>query len=108
HGSAVMSEPLLTVEGLSVAYRTSRGWLHALDDIAFDIGRGEVLGLVGESGSGKSTVVLALLGLLGEAAQVSARRAVFEGGALLPQASTLRGRRIGTVFQDPSAALNPA
>ena len=61
-----------------------------------------------KSGSGKSTVVLALLGLLGEAAQVSARRAVFEGGALLPQASTLRGRRMGPVFQDPSAALNPA
>ena len=100
--------PLLDVEGLSVAYRTQRGLLHALDNVGFSIGRGQVLGLVGESGSGKSTVVLALLGLLGEAARVSAQRATFDGIDLLQLAATLRGRRIGTVFQDPSAALNPA
>jgi peptide/nickel transport system ATP-binding protein len=106
--TAMSDAPLLSVEGFSVAYRTQRGWLHALDDIALTIGRGQVLGLVGESGSGKSTVVLALLGLLGDTARVSAQRLRFDGNDLLSQAASLRGRRIGTVFQDPSAALNPA
>jgi peptide/nickel transport system ATP-binding protein len=99
---------LLDVDGLSVAYRTPRGWLHALDDVTLSVERGQVLGLVGESGSGKSTVVLALLGLLGDSARLSARRAMFDGADLLQAAPLLRGRRIGTVFQDPSSALNPA
>ncbi len=68
--------------------------------------KGGAIGLVGESGSGKSSLVLAVLGLSG--ASVSARRATFDGIDLLANAASLRGRRIGTVFQDPSAALNPA
>ena len=67
---------------------------------------------MGESGSGKSTVVLALLGLLGPQgftrARVSATRLTLGDADLLTQAAAIRGRRIGTVFQDPSSALNPA
>jgi peptide/nickel transport system ATP-binding protein len=66
------------------------------------------MGLVGESGSGKSSVVLAILGLLGEGATVTAEAARFDGQDLFAAAPSLRGRRIGVVFQDPSAALNPA
>lgn len=98
----------LRVEGLSVAYASRSGWLQALDGVSLSIPPGGVLGLVGESGSGKSTVVLALLGLLGPSARVDAERLAFDGHDLLRDAATMRGRRVGVVFQDAAAALNPA
>jgi peptide/nickel transport system ATP-binding protein len=98
----------LTIDGLSVEYNTPRGWLKALDDVSLSIPYRSALGLVGESGSGKSTVVMALLGLLGAGVRVGARRLAFDGQDLLTYASVLRGRRIGVVFQDTSAVLNPA
>jgi peptide/nickel transport system ATP-binding protein len=105
---SLRSGEALQVEALSVAYPTRAGLLHALDGVSLSIASGGVLGLVGESGSGKSTVVLALLGLLGPAARVSAQRLVFDGHDLLRDAAALRGRRVGVVFQDTAAALNPA
>jgi peptide/nickel transport system ATP-binding protein len=98
----------LHVEALSVAYASRAGWLQALDGVSLSIPPGGVLGLVGESGSGKSTVVLALLGLLGSSARVDAERLTFDGHDLLRNAAALRGRRVGVVFQDAAAALNPA
>src|SRR5271169_5418501 len=98
-----MTNKLLTIEGLSVQYATPRGWLRAVDNVSLAIARGEALGLVGESGSGKSTVVLAILGLLGPGARMEATRAVLGGSDLLREAASLRGQRIGVVFQDPSA-----
>ncbi len=106
--TASAGAPMLDASGLSVAYPTPGGWLHALDDVSLSIPAGGVLGLVGESGSGKSTVLLALLGLLGPAARVQARRIAFDGQDLLARAAALRGRRIAMVFQDTAAALNPA
>ena len=103
-----MADKLLTIEDLSVSYATPRGWLRAVDRLSLSIARGEALGLVGESGSGKSSVVLAILGLLGPGARMHATRAVLGGADLLREAAALRGLRIGAVFQDPSAALNPA
>jgi peptide/nickel transport system ATP-binding protein len=103
-----MADTLLDIARLSVAYPTPQGWLQALEDFSVEIAPGEVLGLVGESGSGKSTVVLALLGLLGGSAQVAASHMLFAGEDLLARASSLRGRRIGVVFQDTAAVLNPA
>jgi len=98
----------LQVDALSVAYASRTGWLHALDNVSLAIPPGGVLGLVGESGSGKSTVVLALLGLLGPSAKVEAQRLAFDGHDLLRNAAIVRGRRIGVVFQDAAASLNPA
>jgi peptide/nickel transport system ATP-binding protein len=103
-----MADALLDVSRLSVTYPTPAGALHALEDVSITIAPGEVLGLVGESGSGKSTVVLALLGLLGPGAQAVARHMLFAGEDLLVRAPALRGRRIGVVFQDTAAVLNPA
>ncbi len=104
----VRTSAALEVEALSVAYPSRGGWLQALDGVSLSIDAGSVRGLVGESGSGKSTVVLALLGLLGPAARVKAERLAFDGQDLLAGAPALRGRRIGVVFQDTAAALNPA
>jgi peptide/nickel transport system ATP-binding protein len=106
--SPAPADRALIVDGLSVAYNTPRGWLTALDDVSLSIQHGGALGLVGESGSGKSSVVMALLGLLDAGARVSARRVAFDGANLLANAPALRGRRIGVVFQDTSAVLNPA
>ncbi|MCX7364540.1 MAG: ABC transporter ATP-binding protein [Alphaproteobacteria bacterium] len=103
-----MVDAALHVEGLSVAYATRAGWLKALDGVSLSIPPGGVLGLVGESGSGKSTVVLALLGLLGPSARVDAQRLDFDGHDLLHNAASIRGRRVGVVFQDAAASLNPA
>jgi peptide/nickel transport system ATP-binding protein len=101
--------PLLAVDALSVRYATARGALQALDAVSFAIPRGRALGLVGESGSGKSTVILALLGLLGPEATVTAARVRFQGADLLGAAGARqRGDRLAMVFQDPAAALNPA
>ena len=98
---------MLDVSGLSVAFPTPGGDVHALQDVDLRVQRGGAVALVGESGSGKSTVVLALLGLLGTA-RVTARRMAWDGVDLRTHAAALRGRRIATVFQDPSSCLNPA
>jgi peptide/nickel transport system ATP-binding protein len=102
------SSDTLQVRNLSVAFPTKSGWLQALENLSLTIPPGTVLGLVGESGSGKSTALLALLGLAGATARVTATTLAFDGQDLLTHAATLRGRRIGMVFQDTAAALNPA
>lgn len=99
--------PLLDIQGLSVAFPTSRGRTHALQSVDLAVPRGGAMALVGESGSGKSTVILALLGLLG-GGDIEAQCMSFDGIDLQTQAALLRGRRLSVVFQDPSSSLNPA
>jgi peptide/nickel transport system ATP-binding protein len=105
-------DPLLSVEDLRVVF-TRRGEKStvAVDEVSFDIRRGEHLGLVGESGSGKSVTSLAIMGLLpARGAEVSGK-AVFDGEDLLTTSSRrmreVRGRDIAMVFQDPMTSLNP-
>ena len=103
--------PLLSVRSLRVEIPTRQGCLVALDDVSFDIARGEILGFVGESGAGKSLTGMAVLGLLDAPAYVAAGEIVFDGQPIhqLPAAQMrkLRGRRIGAIFQDPLLSLNP-
>ncbi|RRD46592.1 ABC transporter ATP-binding protein [Tessaracoccus sp. OH4464_COT-324] len=100
-------ELALNVKNFVIEYkRPGKKPFRAVDDVSFDVRRGEIVGLVGESGSGKSTVGRALLGLI----------PVADGHAeVLGQDLTqLRGQqlkelraRIGVIFQDPAASLNP-
>ncbi|MFP4040884.1 MAG: ABC transporter ATP-binding protein [Desulfosudaceae bacterium] len=103
---------LLTVEGLTASFATDEGRLRAVDEIAFQVDRGEVLGLVGESGCGKSVTALSLMRLLPKpAGRIESGRVLFDGTDLtgLPAAAMrhLRGRRLAMIFQEPMSALNP-
>ena len=79
--------------------------------VDLEVARGEVVAVVGESGSGKSVTMLATLGLLGPGA-IASGSIRFDGeeliGAHPSRLRRIRGRRIGTVFQDPLTSLNPA
>ncbi len=101
---------LLEIRNLQIRF----GSAEAVRGISLEIDEGEVLGLVGESGSGKSATALAILGLLGPAAQVSGQilwNAASGTTNLLQQATgalrQLRGREIAMIFQEPMTALNP-
>jgi oligopeptide/dipeptide ABC transporter ATP-binding protein len=102
---------LLAVEDLRVQFWTSRGTIHAVNGVSFDISPGETLGIVGESGCGKSVTSLALLGILPRAGRVVGGRATFDGRDLLrmtdEQLRHVRGRQIAMIFQDPMTSLNP-
>ena len=106
-----MSEPLLSVRGLTVEFPTRHGILTALDDISFDIAPGEVLGMVGESGAGKSMTGSAVIGLIEPPGRI-AKGEIWLKGRRIDNLSPkemrkVRGRQIGMIFQDPLTSLNP-
>jgi peptide/nickel transport system ATP-binding protein len=107
-----VSEPLLRTEGLTRHFKVgklfSQQVLHAVDDVNFEIGRGEIVALVGESGSGKSTIAR----LLARVYKPTRGEIYFEGRPV----SSLRTRKeklaycsdVPMVFQDPYSSINPA
>ena len=99
--------PLLKVENL----RTVFGPVVAVNDVSFELHKGETLGLVGESGSGKSVTAFSIIRLVQEPGQIVGGRIHFQGKDLLalPEEAMrqVRGAGIGFVFQEPMAALNP-
>jgi len=103
--------PLLSIDDLSVEFRTRDGIVKALEGVTFNVRKGETVGVVGESGSGKSVTALAVLGLLPAAARVTTGTAVFGGLDLLHatsrQLEECRGREVSMIFQNPRTALNP-
>src|SRR5438477_2444730 len=105
-----MSEAVLVVRGLRVEVEATG--VDIVDEISFEIGAGEVLGLVGESGSGKSTVGVAMLGHMRRGARIAAGEILVEGRDVLKQTPAqlraLRGGTVSYVPQDPASALNPA
>ena len=106
-----MSEPVLSVRDLRVAFPTRRRTLIAVDGVSFDIAPGEVLGVVGESGAGKSLTGAAIIGLLEPPGRIVGGQVRLRGQRIddLPpeEARKMRGKRIGMVFQDPLTSLNP-
>jgi peptide/nickel transport system ATP-binding protein len=103
--------PILSVDGLSVDFRTRGGTVHAVREIGFDLFRGETLGIVGESGSGKSVTAFNVMGILDAAGRVAGGRISFQGLDLTtaPESALreIRGREASMIFQNPRVALNP-
>jgi microcin C transport system ATP-binding protein len=107
-----MTEPLLSVRDLSIAFRSGGRETLAVDRISFDIAKGETLALVGESGSGKSVTALSILRLLPyPAARHPSGVINFKGTDFLKlderQMRRVRGDDISIVFQEPMTSLNP-
>jgi peptide/nickel transport system ATP-binding protein len=115
----MMPRPFVEVKNLRRVFDVSRPWLNrvlegghleflkAVDDISFDIARGETFALVGESGSGKTTVARMVVGLL----PPTSGDVVIDGVSMIDprqaQARRKLRRRIQMIFQDPYASLNP-
>ena len=100
------NQPLLQVKNLKKYFKTKRGLLLAVDDISFDINKGETLGLVGESGCGKSTTGRAILRLH----EPTAGEVLFNGEDVTKfdkrKMKKMR-QKMQIVFQDPYSSLNP-
>lgn len=103
--------PLLEVQNLRKVFQRSGGWFKrddfvAVEDVSFQLHKGQTVGLVGESGSGKTTVGLCLLRLH----QATSGKVFFDGQNLLamsPQEFAKYKKRLQIVFQNPYASLNP-
>ncbi|MFO1037553.1 MAG: ABC transporter ATP-binding protein [Geminicoccaceae bacterium] len=107
-----MSEPVLAIRDLEVAFRVKRRELAVLRQVGFSIGRGEAYGLVGESGCGKSTVALTAVRYLPPNGRVTAGSISVDGRDVLAMGAgelqQLRARKVAMVYQDPGKALNPS
>ncbi len=107
-----MTEALLSVRDLSVAFRQGERETLAVDHVSFDVYQGEVVALVGESGSGKSVTANSVLRLLPyPAASHPSGEILFEGRDLLRLSEVdlrrVRGNDVTMIFQEPMTSLNP-
>ena len=109
--------PLLQIQQLQVNFETEQGNTVAIQDVSFEVNRGEIVAIVGESGSGKSVTSLAVLQLLPEKTVRYPKGNIFfsEDGDfkidLLQQPKdelqTIRGNMVAMIFQEPMTSLNP-
>lgn len=100
-------EPLLRVEHIIICYNGKP----VVTDVSFTLRQGEILGVVGESGSGKSTIIKAIMGLLGDAGMVTRGDIWYKGRNVVDmpkrELRKLLGPEIGMVFQDCKASFCP-
>lgn len=104
--------PLLEVRDLVAGFHTDDGLVRAVDGASFTLRRGRTLGLVGESGCGKTVTAMSILRLLPQpAGRILGGAILFDGADLVRMAEDdlrrVRGGRVGMIFQEPMAALNP-
>ncbi len=106
-----MSDSILSVRNLRVVFPHRFGELVPIDDVSFDVKKGEILGFVGESGAGKSMTGAAIIGLIDPPGYIEQGEIWLEQERIdqldIHAMNRVRGRRISMVFQDPLASLNP-
>jgi len=105
-------EIILSVKNFSAGFERDGSVLRAVDDISFNLSKGETLGLVGESGCGKSVTALSIMRLLPvPSGKYLNGEIIFDHRNLLQLSSremyAIRGNRISMIFQEPMTALNP-
>ena len=102
---------VLSVNNLRVSFKTDHGIVHAVRGVSFDLYQGETLCIVGESGSGKSVTSKTIMGILSPSAMIEEGSIYFQGEDLTKVSEeefhTIRGKKIGMIFQDPLSSLNP-
>jgi oligopeptide/dipeptide ABC transporter ATP-binding protein len=106
-----MAEALLEVKNLRTSFFTGDGVVHAVDDVSFQVRRGEAVALVGESGCGKSVTAMSILRLVAAPGRITAGSIHFKGRDLASlserEMRKVRGNDIAMVFQEPMTSLNP-
>jgi peptide/nickel transport system ATP-binding protein len=103
---------LLDVEDLRMYYRTSEGWVRAVDGLNFKIDRGRALGIVGESGCGKTSIAITLMRILPRNAKIFGGKMTFDGKDLVHMdedtlRKDVRWKGMSLIFQGAMNALNP-
>lgn len=106
-----MSEILLDVKNLKTRFNTDDGSFRAVDDVSFNVKRGQTLGIVGESGCGKSVTSLSIMRLIQKPGTIEGGQVLFKGQDLLKLSDEkmrqVRGNEIAMIFQEPMTSLNP-
>ena len=100
----------LEINNLDIQYLTRKETINASQDVSFNLQRGEILGIVGESGSGKSTVANAIINLIDKPGKITNGSIKLDNIECCNNEKiiqTIRGNKIGFVFQDPQTSLNP-
>lgn len=105
-------ELVLQVKSLQTYFKTDDGMVKAVDDVSFNLKKGQTLGIVGESGSGKSVTNLSIMRLIpSPPGRIVGGEIIFENKDILKMNNTelreLRGNKISMIFQDPMTCLNP-
>jgi peptide/nickel transport system ATP-binding protein len=102
---------LLQVKNLTVSFGTPDGLLKAVDNISFEIRKGEVFGIVGESGSGKTLTALSILRIVPHPGRIVGGHILFGRDDILKMDEAalrnIRGARISMVFQEPGTSFDP-
>jgi oligopeptide/dipeptide ABC transporter ATP-binding protein len=105
------AEALLQVKNLRTTFYTADGSVDAVDNVSFNVRRGEAVALVGESGCGKSVTAMSIMRLVAVPGKITAGEILFKGRDLakLPERDMrdVRGNDIAMVFQEPMTSLNP-
>lgn len=103
---------ILQVKRLKTYFYTEQGIVRAVDDVSFDIQRGNTVGIVGESGCGKSVTSLSILRLVSfPPGRIVSGKIIYNGADLLTlkerEMRQIRGNDISMIFQEPMTSLNP-
>jgi oligopeptide/dipeptide ABC transporter ATP-binding protein len=107
-----MENNVLEVRNLKTYFRTRSGIVKAVDDVSFEVKKGEILAIVGESGCGKSVTSQSIMRLVGqEKGELVEGEILYHDENLLTKSEAemqaLRGNQIAMIFQDPMTSLNP-
>ena len=100
----------LKIQNLDISYKTRKETIIASQNVSFTLEKGEILGVVGESGSGKSTIANAIINQIDPSGEITQGSIQLEDAELCNNEKliqTIRGKKIGFIFQDPQTSLNP-